>query len=139
MNITSPKKIHNPTPPEYANVHILRWIMIFVGFICLAVTGYATWSVYTLSNRIGVYELTVEVGPISSRVTPINFDKYERVVAIDKEKKSFMLTPTTRDPFYARTITSTLPLAPLTSSTPLFTPTSTDETLTTSSSEESLL
>jgi hypothetical protein len=118
MRLSAPKKNHSPIPPEYANVRILKWIAFLVGFVCLSITSYATWTIYTLSNRIGMHEIPLEIVSISKRVTPINFGMLESVRAIDKEKKSFMLEPIGWDMFYQRTITPPpSPLSSMTSST----------------------
>ncbi len=119
MRFTSAQSARTPTSPEYANVHILRWISVLVGCTCLAIAAYATWKVYTLSNRIGMNEISLEVASLSNRVSPINFGLLEEVLAIDKEKKSFMLPSVGWDMFYATsTATTILTSTPSSSPTP---------------------
>lgn len=123
MLTNASKRINNPVPPEFANVSVLRLITISVALICLTVTSYATWTVYTMSNRISTYETDYQVEIISKNVGPVNFVLLEQVLQIDTEKQNFQFTPPTRDPFYNRAITSTmsgLPTSPTTtvSSTP---------------------
>lgn len=111
MNGT-PKRIHNPIPPEYANIFVLRTITIIVGIFCLLLTGYATWVVYTMSNNIAVYQDSLEVEAAVRRVAPIDFSMLERVVTIEEKKQTFKLPPITTDVFYNRTVTSTGSTAP---------------------------
>ncbi len=108
MRFTSAQSARTPTSPEYANVHILKWISVLVGCTCLAIAAYATWKIYTLSNRIGMNEISLEVASLSSRVSPINFGLLEEVLTIDKEKKTFMLPPIDWDMFYSTSTPSSI-------------------------------
>lgn len=112
-----PKKIHNPIPPEYANVFILKMITAIVGIICLLLSAYATWVVYTMSNRIALYENPLGVETVMRKVAPLDFSLFEQVMSIDEKKRTFTLPPLTRDAFYNRSITSTENIAISTSST----------------------
>ncbi len=107
MTSTTPKKIHNPIPPEYANVSILRFITIGVACLSLIMVSYATWIVYTMSNRLAHYETIFQVESMSARVAPINFKLLEQILSIDQAKQNFTFVPYSRNPFYDRAITST--------------------------------
>lgn len=109
MTDTAPKRIDNPIPPEYANVFVLKTITVAVGIICLILTAYATWVVYTMSNRIAAYESPVEAAAVVRKVAPIDFGVFERVITIDEEKQNFTSLPLTVDVFYNRLVTSTAP------------------------------
>ena len=68
MRLSTKQPNREPAPPpEYANVRTLRWIGVFVGCVCLAIASYATWTIYTLSNRIGMNEIPLEVANLSQR------------------------------------------------------------------------
>ncbi|GEM_PF-2946717 len=132
MRLSTKQSNREPAPPpEYANVRTLRWIGVFVGCVCLAIASYATWTIYTLSNRIGMNEIPLEVANLSQRVSPINFGVLERVHTIDKEKKSFILLPIEWDAFYGYTITTT----PTSETTTISMPTTTTSLSSPSSSD----
>lgn len=122
---TNQKKINNPTPPEYANVFVLKTITVAVGIICLLLTGFVTWTVYSVSNHIAAYQNSLEVESVARKVAPIDFPTLERVIKIDEQKQKNQLTPITTDVFYNRIVTSTdilsldvLPVEPVDSSHP---------------------
>ncbi|HRH23510.1 MAG TPA: hypothetical protein PK295_02690 [Candidatus Magasanikbacteria bacterium] len=108
MLTNTPKRIHNPVPPEFANVSTLRLITVGVALICLTVTSYATWTVYVMSNRISTYETDFRAEAVSKSAGPVNFTLFEQVLRTDAEKQNLKFIPPTRDPFYDRAITSTM-------------------------------
>lgn len=108
MLTNTPKRIDNPTPPEFANVSVLRLITIGVALICLTVTSYATWTVYLMSNRISAYETDIQAQIVSKSAGPVNFTLLEQVLLLDNEKQNLEFIPPTRDPFYNQIITSTI-------------------------------
>ncbi len=117
MSTNTPKRIHNPIPPEFANVSILRLITVFVACISLLGTGYTTWLVYSMSNRISGYEVSKQFEMVSKKAGPINFTLLEKVLNVDSEKQRLTFIPPTHDPFYNRPVTTTVSSIPTVSST----------------------
>lgn len=101
------KRIRNPIPPEYANVFVLKIITIIVGVICLLLTGYATWTVFTMSNRIASYHTSLEAAVIADRVAPIDFRMLDSVSSTEHNKQTLSLPRLTHDLFYNTSITTT--------------------------------
>ncbi len=129
-----PKRIHNPIPPEFANVSLLRIITVTVAIVSLIMVSYATWVIYTMSNRVSTYESTIELKSVPPTVAPINFKLLDDIITLDHDKQSFVHIPMIHDSFYDRMITSTpfqfINLRAISSSTPLITSFSTSTTST---------
>lgn len=101
------KRIRNPIPPEYANVFVLKLITIAVGVISLLLTGYATWTVFSMSNRIATYHTSLEAAVIADRVAPIDFRVLDSVSSTEHNKQTLILPRLAHDIFYNTSITTT--------------------------------